>query len=71
MRWVWRLIRFLRGNCEVCRNRGAVSLRFAQGQRALRPLSLVIPCPHCTHPGELLRNIPCRAGGSWDGGDAA
>ena len=70
MRWVWRFLRYLTGNCEVCGGSKGMQLRFAEGPRSLRHLSVVIPCPHCTSPGELLANLPAR-GSAPSGGDAA
>lgn len=55
--------------CDVCGGRQAVMLRFGDGPLRLRHLSVVIPCPHCTHAGELLRHLPVP-GRPW-GGDAA
>jgi hypothetical protein len=72
MRWVWRLLRFvLPEQCEVCRGRQAVQMRFSEGARSLRHLSIVIPCPHCTHDGELRAHLPGGRSAPLDGGDAA
>lgn len=85
MRWVWRFVRFLRGNCEVCGGDGNVRLhRIARGLfgasdagRGLgvghaAALSVVIPCPHCTEPGELLSRLPAGMPyRSQGGGDVA
>lgn len=85
MRWVWRLIRYLRGNCEVCGGKGSVALHkltrglagvshvgLGLGAGRVSTLSVVIPCPHCTEPGELLSRLPAGIPGrSQGGGDAA
>lgn len=48
MRWVWRFLRFLAGNCEVCGGRQQVMVL-----RAGRSVGAVMPCPHCADPADL------------------
>lgn len=64
MRWVWRFLRYLSGNCEVCGGRQVVKMR-----RPGRSVGAVAPCPHCADPAGLellvasLENRPAPVGG--------
>lgn len=67
MRWVWRFIRYLTGNCEVCRGRQQVKMR-----RPGRSVGSVMPCPHCTSAVELELFVSAIENqGAPVGGDAA
>jgi len=77
VRWVWRFIRFLSGNCEVCGGRGEAKLFKVVRTGAVAaptthaiPLSVVIPCPHCNSPYELLMRLPVRGSKSIPDGVA-
>jgi len=82
MRWVWRWFRFLAGNCDVCDGERRVKLAkvvstgsrsFASsglGQAHALPLSVVVPCPHCADPTDLISRLPAVKSTS-EGGDAA
>lgn len=48
MRWVWRFIRFLCGNCDVCHGKQQVTL-----SRVGRSVGGVVPCPHCSDAAVL------------------
>lgn len=55
VRRVWRFIRFLSGNCDVCGGRKVVT--------ACRPgarVGAVIPCPHCQDPRQLWARVACE-----------
>jgi hypothetical protein len=60
--WVWRFLRYLPGNCDVCGNRRVVQVRQISDDRGLRPCSVVVPCPHCVSPNQLAANIDPAGG---------
>ena len=65
MRWVWRWVRYLPGNCDVCGGSQLVTLRIVG-----RTVGPVVACPHCSHPGPLellvasMENRPAPGGGA-------
>ena len=71
MRWGWRFIRFLTGNCDVCGGKQHVKLSKltrglwddrgpARGLGIARAMSIsvVVPCPHCADPSGLVDRLP-------------
>lgn len=64
MRWDWRWVRYLPGNCDVCGNRRVMQVRQVADDHGLRRCSVVVPCPHCVSPNQLTANVTDPSGGA-------